>query len=119
MTIVRFLYGFVYGLSIPLTTTMISEITAPAVRGRFLITINFFVSIGKIYAFLLAYLCLSNFTSGHWRLMMCLSSLTSLIVGVLSYLLLMESPRYLMAAGDVVEGLNVVEEMIEMNKTLP
>lgn len=91
---------------------MISEITAPNVRGRFLIIINFFVSIGKIYAFVLAYLCLTDFNTGHWRLMMCLSSITSLIVGILSYIHLMESPRYLLASGYVVEGLNIVEEII-------
>lgn len=39
------------GFSISLTTTMISEITALDERGRFLIVINFFVSVGKIYAF--------------------------------------------------------------------
>lgn len=95
---------------------MISEITSPAVRGRFIITINFFVSIGKIYAFLLAYLCLENFNSGHWRLMMCLSSITSLLVGIFSFFFLMESPRYMVAKGEVVEGLNILERMIEMNK---
>lgn len=107
MGVVRFLYGFAYGNSIqihvgftiPLTTTMISEITSMKVRGRFLIVINFFVSVGKIYAFVLAYICLDNFTQGHWRLMMCLSSITSLIVGVCAHLYLKESPRYLLASG--------------------
>ncbi|CAD8103528.1 unnamed protein product [Paramecium primaurelia] len=116
MIFARLGYGFVYGFSIPLTTTMISEITAPDVRGRFLIVINFFVSVGKIYAFLLAFLCLENFNQGHWRLMMSLSSTTSLIVGILAWIFLMESPRYLMASGQVVEGLNIIEEIIHKNQ---
>jgi sugar phosphate permease len=97
---------------------MISEITAPNVRGRFLIIINFFVSVGKIYAFLLAYLFLEDFSKGHWRMMMCVSSCTSLIVGILALIFLMESPRYLMASGQVVEGLNIVELMIHKNHNI-
>lgn len=94
---------------------MISEITAPDTRGRFLIVINFFVSVGKIYAFLLAYLFLEDFNKGHWKLMMCVSSFTTLIVGILALCFLMESPRYLMASGNVIEGLNIVEEIIHKN----
>lgn len=110
-----YIKNIILGFSIPLTTTMISEITSPEVRGRFLIVINFFVSVGKIYAFLLAFLCLEDFSKGHWKLMMCISSSTSLIVGVLAWCCLMESPRYLMASGNVVEGLNIVEEIIHKN----
>lgn len=94
---------------------MISEITSPLVRGRFLIIINFFVSIGKIYAFLLAYYFLDNFHSGNWRIMMCVSSFTSLIVGILALCFLMESPRYLIANNRVIDGINIVEEMIHKN----
>lgn len=50
---------------------------------------------------------------------MSLSSITSLLVGIFSFFFLMESPRYMVAKGEVVEGLNILEKMIEMNKQLP
>ena len=108
MVFVRFFYGFVFGnykfliynkgFTIPLTTCMISEITTMAFRGRFLIIINFFVSLGKIYAFILAYICLEDFHSGHWRLMMILSSFSALLVAILTIMFMLESPRFMMAS---------------------
>lgn len=94
---------------------MISEISCKAIRGRFLILINFFVSVGKIYAFLMAYLCLEEFDRGDWRLMMFMSSFTSLLVGILSKLYLMESPRYLLASNGVDEAMSITDKMIEIN----
>ena len=61
--------------------------------------VNFFVTIGKMYAFLLAYVFLDGFNSGNWRMMMIISSLTSLFVFIASKYLLLESPRFLIANG--------------------
>ena len=129
MVFVRFFYGFVFGkmkfllynkgFTIPLTTCMISEITTMAFRGRFLIIINFFVSLGKIYAFILAYICLEDFHSGHWRLMMILSSFSALLVAILTILFMLESPRFMMASNQIDEGLNIVEEIIHINQSTP
>lgn len=84
---------YLQGFTIPLTTTMISEVTASTHRGRFLIVINFFVSIGKLYAFILAFVFLEDFSRGNWRMMMFISSLTSLMVSLLAKFFLYESPR--------------------------
>jgi uncharacterized membrane protein len=72
---------------------MISEVTQQLHRGRFLIVINFFVSVGKLYAFILAYIFLEDFSRGNWRLMMFISSSTSLLVSFLAKVFLYESPR--------------------------
>jgi hypothetical protein len=52
-----------------------------------------------MYAFLLAYVFLDGFNSGNWRMMMIISSLTSLFVFIASKYLLLESPRFLIANG--------------------
>lgn len=97
MTIFRLIYGIIYGFSIPLTTSMISEITPLKFRGKSLVLINFFVSIGKLYGCLLAYIFLENFTKGNWRLMMITSGISSLLVFLGSIFILKESARFLIA----------------------
>lgn len=68
-------------------------------RGKGLLLINFCVSLGKIYAIVLAYIFLDDFHSGNWRAMMVCSSIPSLIVVAGSYLHMEESPRFLLATG--------------------
>ena len=80
---VRFLYGFTFGLTIALTTTMFSEIVPLKYRGKGLLVINFCVSLGKVYSFILGAIFLQNFTKGNWKMMMVCSSFPSLIVVVL------------------------------------
>ena len=41
MSIMRFLYGFIYGMNLPLSTTLFSEIEPLKWRGRGIILINF------------------------------------------------------------------------------
>lgn len=104
MGIVRLLYGFTYGFSLPLTTSMLSEIIPIQYRGKGLVFLNFFVSIGKLFGCILAMICLDSFTSGNWKLMMVLSSFSSLIVFISSSIYLLESPRFLLAVGKIEEG---------------
>jgi MFS family permease len=85
MVFIRFLYGFAFGLTIGLTTSMFSEIVPSKWRGKGLLLINFCLSFGKIYSIILAYTFLDDFTSGHWRAMMVCSSIPSLIVVSGSY----------------------------------
>ena len=61
MIFLRFLYGFCYGFSLPLPSSLISEITPTEWRGKSLVIVNFFVSIGKIIGCVLAIICLDNF----------------------------------------------------------
>lgn len=81
--LVRFLYGFCFGLTIALTTTMFSEIVPIAYRGKGLLIINFCVSLGKVFSFILGAIFLQDFTKGNWKMMMVSSSFPSLIVVIL------------------------------------
>lgn len=115
MTLARFVYGICYGFSIPLTTSMTSEITPMKYRGRFLVIINFFVSVGKIFGCLLAVIFLKDFQHGNWKMMMVASGIPSLIVFVGGMLRLRESPRFLLASARYEEAFAVFNEMISVN----
>ncbi|KRX08051.1 Major facilitator superfamily domain, general substrate transporter [Pseudocohnilembus persalinus] len=118
MALIRLIYGMIYGISLPLTTSMFSEIIPMQYRGKGLVIINLFVSVGKIVGCLFAWICLDNFSSGNWRLMMVLSSFPSLIVFWGSFYVLSESPRFLVASKQIDEGIEVLNKMIvENNKS--
>jgi len=67
MMIIRFCYGISYGFSLPLTTSMLSEITPLEYRGKGIVFLNFFVSVGKMFGVILAILCLDDFYTGNLK----------------------------------------------------
>jgi putative MFS transporter len=71
---------------------MISEITPIKYRGKSLVIINFFVSIGKIFGCILAIIFLKSFTEGNWKAMMFTSGIPSLIVFIGGKFYILESP---------------------------
>jgi MFS family permease len=62
MTFMRFGYGFSFGFTIALTTSMYAESSPMKYRGKGLLLLNFCVSLGKIFGIALAYIFLSSFT---------------------------------------------------------
>ena len=109
LIILRFLYGVCYGFSLPITISHIAEISTKDLRGKIIICMNFCVSIGKIYGLFLIYICLNDFHSGNWRLMMIISAFTSLIVAIGNWYYLKESPRYYIASGLINEGVETLD----------
>lgn len=97
MTFMRFGYGFSFGFTIALTTSMYAESSPIKYRGKGLLLLNFCVSLGKIFGIVLAEIFLDSFTSGNWRLMMFFSGLPSVAVLIGTYCYMEESPRYLIA----------------------
>ena len=59
MGIVRALYGLSAGFSLPLTTSMVAEITPLKYRGKSLVIISLAVTLGKLFSCLLAYIFLN------------------------------------------------------------
>lgn len=116
MLILRFVYGFVFGFSLPLSISMVSEIFPLKYRGKCIICTNFSTSIGRLYAILLAYVIFTDYHTGNWRLLMVLCSFSSLIVVVGAYFFLKESPRFLISAGKFAEGFRIIDEIGKINK---
>lgn len=115
----RFLYGFCYGFSLPLTISIVSEITPLKYRGKSIIFTNFCVSIGKVWGILLAWMVLDDMSTGNWRLLMVLCSLSSLIVvlGLIYYV--KESPRFLISVGRFQEAAEIIDYMGRINHPHP
>lgn len=108
MAFIRFLYGIIFGFSLPLTTSMFSEIIPMTMRGKGLVLINFCITLGKLYGCLIAYLILDSFNAGNWRLLMIISSIPSLFVLLGTIIILKESPRFLICSGRFDEGYDIL-----------
>lgn len=91
----RFIYGFIYGITLPISTTFYSEITSTKMRGKGVIIINSAVAIGLIVGVVIASVILPNTNSGNWRLLMSVSSMPAFILFYGAYKHLLESPRFL------------------------
>jgi putative MFS transporter len=74
MYAVRFAVGFCFGFSLPLTTSMsnlkgylVAEITPIEYRGKMLVIINFFLTLGKVLGCFLVYIFISpDLKSGNF-----------------------------------------------------
>lgn len=101
-----------FGLSTPLTTSYIAEITVLKYRGKFLVFINFMVSVGKLVAVLLAFCFLErSLKTGNYQLMIVVSSLPMFYVLHQNRLFLLESPRYLVYKDKVDQA---IQNLIKM-----
>lgn len=111
----RFIFGFGYGFSLPLTTVYITEIVPNKNRGKWIVMINFFVTIGKLYGTLLGYFILDNLTSGNWRRLVLISSILPCIVIIVGYFFLIESLRYSFVNGRFEEFENSFNKIVSWN----
>jgi MFS transporter, putative metabolite:H+ symporter len=113
--IVRGIFGLFIGFTVPLAPAMGSELTPIELRGRGVVVINFFFSLGKIFGVLVAKGCLDTINSGDWRKMLILASLPALIVWFGTWIWVKESPRFLIATGKVKEGVEILNHVAEYN----
>lgn len=113
--IVRGLFGLIIGFTIPLAPALASELTPVDFRGKAIVGVNAFFSIGSFYAVIVAKFCLDSLQSGNWRAMLIWCALPSLIVYIGTWMFLKESPRYLIAIDRIEEGVEVLNYMAHVN----
>ena len=77
---------------------------------------NFFTSVGKVFAFVLAYICLEDTSKGNWRMLMMLNGIVSVLGPICIYFFFFESPRFLIASAQFREGFEVMNKMGFINK---
>lgn len=116
LVVFRFIYGFVYGFSLPLTTSMVCEIFPLKFRGKCIIFTSFCISIGKVYAIFLAYMILTDFQTGNWKLLMVISSLSTIFVIIGLIFFVKESPRFLIAIQKFKEAFEIIDHIGIVNK---
>jgi putative MFS transporter len=80
---------------------MFSEIIPSEYRGKGMVCVNFFVTVGKLYGFFIAYLTLDSYTSGDWRLMIRLNTIPGILVFIGTFFWVEESARFRFARGEV------------------
>lgn len=97
MIIVRFCFGWIEGITCPLSYILISEISIAKIRGRFSFTVSLIYNVGKIYSVLSYFIFLNDFTSGNWRGLFIFNAIPSLLCFLLSICILRESTRFILA----------------------
>ena len=78
-----------------------------------LVTIS--VSIGQLFALVVGYFVLDNFTEGNWRLMTLITGIPGLIGWLLAFIYLDDSARYLMVSGEYEKSFEIIEKMNKIN----
>mmetsp|Transcript_39921 Transcript_39921/g.96317 ORF Transcript_39921/g.96317 Transcript_39921/m.96317 type:complete len:533 (+) Transcript_39921:8-1606(+) len=112
-----FFVGFgVGGLTVPFD--ILSEVLPAASRGKNLLVIEYFWSIGVLMVVAFARSTLGiNGESGNWRLFVVLSSLPCWISVIVGYFCVPESPRWLVTQpGRAQEALEIIRKAAERNR---
>lgn len=115
LLIFRFLTGTAVGGTLPVDYTVMSEFLPVRQRGRFLIYLESFWTLGTIVVALLAWLLVPNLPETGWRWLLALSALP----GILGYWIrrnIPESPRYLLLNGREEEAKAVLQQVADENK---
>lgn len=98
-SISRMLFGGFVGFIMPISFSMLAETTPMKQRGVILALVGVFYTFGELLVCLLAFFTLDNLKSGNWRLLLVLSTIPSFLIMLGSFLILDESPRYLLIQG--------------------
>ena len=114
----RSLFGVSVGILAPLTATMLIEITPMEYRGRWVIWISGFFTIGEIIAIFVAYLTLDSSTPGNWRLLVVWITFPVILSAFFSIRYLKESPRFTLFK-NFDEGLDILNRMNIINHNYP
>ena len=104
--IFRGIMGFMIGCTLPLAPTYVTEISPTRRRGKGQVYIQAFFVIGMMYAMTISKTFLQDLTKGNWRLMLLLAAVPSFIVFIGAWRYLLESPRFLIANGDMSQGIS-------------
>lgn len=86
--------GLCFGMGLPLTTTTMVEHLPLRNRGKWIVMINFFITIGKLLGVGLAYLFLGVLGPKHWKQMIAVTGILPFMSAVGLLLFVYESPRF-------------------------
>jgi len=68
-----------------------------------------------LFALVVGYFVLDNFTEGNWRLMTLITGIPGLIGWLLAFIYLDDSARYLMVSGEYEKSFEIIEKMNKIN----
>ena len=76
---------------------------------------NFFTTVGKLVALILAYHCFESLSVGDWRKLMLYNGLIAMLGPIFISLFLIESPRFLLAMGKFDKAFTNLNKMGRIN----
>lgn len=109
LLVLRFLVGFGLGGELPVASTLVSEFSPSAHRGRLLVILESFWALGWTVAAVISYKVIPMFENG-WKIAFLIGFLPALYVFYLRRSI-PESPRYLVSANRPKEAVEVVRWM--------
>jgi putative MFS transporter len=114
----RFLQGIGLGAEVPVAAALLNEFVRGMVRGRVLLAYKLLFPAGMLVASLVGALLLATLPpSASWRVIFAIGALP-LVVAVLAYWKLPESPRFLVRHGRSDEAERIVAEMEKSGGTV-
>ncbi|CAD8179099.1 unnamed protein product [Paramecium pentaurelia] len=115
LLILRFLFGFLFGITSPVSSILMAEVTPLHIRGQFIVALQIMCIVGRMWMLLLAIIFLDSIATGNWRALAITNSIPCLIclIGIIIYI--HESPRFLISQGNIKEGVEGINFMGRMN----
>lgn len=94
MLICRFCLGVLFGLTMPISMVVVSEIVPLQYRGKFVVLLQLIYALGVLYMIGCCGIFLIDYTHGDWRTLLLVNSIPPLLCFLGSIYYLHESPRY-------------------------
>ena len=109
-SIMRFIIGFILGMTTPIILNIMTEYLPISNRGLFMIFMPGF-KIGQLVMPLLMLWLMPNMETANYPNLVLVSSGFSFLSFILSLLLLRDSPRNLILTNNIDEGISILEEL--------
>jgi len=95
----KFMLGFFLGFGVPAANAIVAETCPPAHRANIYCMTMVLFSLGQLYSATIVWIMLPTLHHDQmqWRLMLSMATLLPLVLFVLAYLMLLESPHWLVA----------------------
>jgi len=114
--LMRGLFGIIVGFFSPLAYTIMAEITPTKYRGKYMVLLGIFYTLGEIVSCLIAIFTLDTLKSGNWHGLLAWSTFPALLAWLTSQFLLDESARHEMILGNYENGIRVLNKMYQENQ---
>lgn len=109
--IALYAYGLLFGVAMPISQVMVSEIVPVKYRGRYIVLLQLIYIFGILYLTGCCFIFLDSFSSGDWRNLLRVNSIPALLCLVGSLFFLRESPRLYIAQGHYDQGFLELDAM--------
>ncbi len=111
LLIFRATVGFGIG-STTLSPDILVEFLPIAARGKYLLSLQYFWTLGSVLLILLAWVLLRE---GNWRILTIFAAVPMTLAGLVGYFYLRESPRWLVTRGRCAEACDVLRYAASIN----